>query len=74
MKTKTIFLLVVALLLVLLIVLYHNSMSLTELILALISAGSTLKAIWEWFEKKEIASAFKNEVGINYHTFKNKNR
>lgn len=67
---KLIFAGIVAILIIAAFYFYSDSMTINEIILAVVGAAGYIKYVWVWIDKKEVEKDFHREAGIKYSTFK----
>jgi hypothetical protein len=65
MKTKILYAGIIAALFIAAMIVFNKTMTLGEIILAFIGAGSTIGWVWKWINEKEILAQLKAEQTIN---------
>jgi hypothetical protein len=80
MKTKLIYAGIIAALFALAMIIFHKTMTLREIILAFVGAGSTIGWIWKWIsesesktENNQLKLDFKKANGITIEKFRKEN-
>lgn len=53
MKTKQIFAIIIAVIFIIAMILFHDTMSLVEIIAAFLGSSTTIGWIWQWFRAEE---------------------
>tara|TARA_R110000850_G_scaffold277151_1_gene424851 strand:- start:42684 stop:42920 length:237 start_codon:yes stop_codon:yes gene_type:complete len=70
MKPKQTFAIIIAVIFIVAMILFHNTMSFTEIAAAFIANSAVIGWLWEWFSKEEVKQDFEKKVGITHREFK----
>lgn len=73
MKTKLIFASIIGVIFIAAMIIFHDTMTLTEIVLAFIGASGTIGWVWNWInakeEKEERIEAEKNATQLSRENF-----